>query len=160
MGPFKHERRNTIDHQKERERNMYLAKFAFFHSKIGGFKGSQLPSSVVAPSFSIQPKKGQGAKLTFIKCFKKKSLHHLFSSSGAFLRLRCHQLLIIILNDSSKSIKIRDRRTDLGVCAVFAHYIVPRVHTVFWLFPSMALWQQSLESEPQLVKQMMIMYYI
>lgn len=56
---------------------------------------------------------------SFKKSFQKMSLHHLFSSSGAFLRPRCHQLLIIILNGSSKSIKIKDRTTDLGcLCSV------------------------------------------
>lgn len=83
------------------------------------FNGSQLPSAVVAPSLRIYPKNGPGAKLIFKKSFQKMSLHHLFSSSGAFLRPQCHQLLVIILNVSSKSIKIKDRTTDLGcLCSV------------------------------------------
>lgn len=83
------------------------------------FNGSQLPSAAVAPSLRIYPKNGPGAKLIFKKSFQKVSLHHLFSSSGAFLRPQCHQLLIIILNVSSKSIKIKDRTTDLGcLCSV------------------------------------------
>lgn len=80
------------------------------------------------------------------------SLHHLFSSSGAFLKPRCHQLLIIILNGPSKSIKTKDRTTDLGCFVLFARYIVQEVYKVIWLFPLTALWQQGLNSDPQLVK--------
>lgn len=50
----------------------------------------------------------------------------------------------MILRSQSKS---ETEQQIWGVCAVFAHYIGPKVHVFFWLFPSMALWQQSLESE-------------
>lgn len=85
------------------------------------------------------PRKTKVPSWFFKKTFQKKSLHHLFSSSGAFLRLRCHQLLII-LNDSSKSIKIRDTRTDLGClccvctlhCALSAYsFLVISIHGIF-----------------------------
>lgn len=82
----------------------------------------------------------------FKKSLKKKPLHHLFSSSGAFLSLRCHQLLI--LNDSSKSIKIRDRTTDLGcLCCVCTLHWAQSTYGFFcyfhpWLFGSRA-WSQN-----------------
>lgn len=100
---------------------MYLAKFAFFCSKSNGF--SRIPAAkwCGCSKFQHLAQERPRCQVDFFKkkCFLKKSFHHLLSSSGAFLRLRCHQLLIIILNDSSESIKIRGRRRDLGyLCCV------------------------------------------
>lgn len=120
MSSLNYERRNITDH---RERNLYFARAAFLCSKIDGFQW--IPTAKCCGCSKLEQnklgksKKAQVPSSFFKKSFQKMSLHHLLSSSGAFLRPRCHQLLIIIFNVSSKSIKIKDRTTDLGcLCSV------------------------------------------